>query len=221
MDNRTWQRFLRFGGPAGDNCAEHTTILALEKYLPVLAKNALVADIGAGGMTHSLRLVKLGYKVIAVDPRYPGTGEKGNLTAIPGDMHELPIGSGTIDLVFANHVWEHSIAPLIALAEFNRVLKPDGFLFLGLPDHVEKWVKDHYSGHVFVPTELQIENLMDLAGFSIMRDDIVQENGDERDFMRMRVVLCKKTAEFSFPPEAKSYEPTEQPACGTSPRVQV
>jgi len=52
---------------------------------------------------------------------------------IQGDIYTLPFKSGQIDFVFIYGVLEHLEKPIIALKEIFRVLKPKGFLALGVP----------------------------------------------------------------------------------------
>jgi SAM-dependent methyltransferase len=51
------------------------------------------------------------------------------------------IANGTFDFVVANHVLEHVTDPIGALAEWHRILKPDGLLLLSLPD--KRYTFDH------------------------------------------------------------------------------
>src|SRR2546427_11184570 len=44
------------------------------------------------------------------------------------------ISNGEVDFVIANHVIEHLEAPVQALIEWYRVLRPGGYLFLAVPD---------------------------------------------------------------------------------------
>ena len=43
-------------------------------------------------------------------------------------------GDESLDFVIANHVLEHIEDPIAALSNWARVLRPDGVLFLTLPD---------------------------------------------------------------------------------------
>lgn len=45
-----------------------------------------------------------------------------------------PVPSGSLDFVVANHLLEHCENPVRALAEFHRVLKKHGTVYLALPD---------------------------------------------------------------------------------------
>ncbi|HMG28077.1 MAG TPA: class I SAM-dependent methyltransferase [Acidimicrobiia bacterium] len=45
-----------------------------------------------------------------------------------------PFGDSSLDFVIANHLLEHLEDPIAALLEFERVLRPGGVVYLGLPD---------------------------------------------------------------------------------------
>jgi len=49
------------------------------------------------------------------------------------DMHELPFPAATFDIVYSSHTLEHALDPVQVLAEFRRVLVPDGQLVLVVP----------------------------------------------------------------------------------------
>ena len=52
----------------------------------------------------------------------------------------LPDGSQ--DFIIANHLLEHVADPIGALEEWYRLLRPDGILFLALPDKRVTFDKD-------------------------------------------------------------------------------
>jgi ubiquinone/menaquinone biosynthesis C-methylase UbiE len=45
-----------------------------------------------------------------------------------GDAHRLAFPDGAFDVILSSEVFEHLIAPEVALKEFRRVLKPDGVM---------------------------------------------------------------------------------------------
>jgi SAM-dependent methyltransferase len=60
-----------------------------------------------------------------------GARVRRRLVSEAGRLHDVP--DGVYDLVLASHVLEHVANPLAALAEWRRVLRPDGRLVLVLP----------------------------------------------------------------------------------------
>lgn len=58
-----------------------------------------------------------------------------------GDAANLPFRSNSLDYVVSSHVLEHTANPVAALAEWYRVLKPDGLVYLVVPDRRYTW--DH------------------------------------------------------------------------------
>lgn len=83
-----------------------------------------------------------------------------------GDMHQLPWDDAYFDIVTARHSLEHSISPLVALFEINRVLRLGGRAYIVVPAPVSEWVMkwpDHFS----VLPKTMWEKLFSDAGFEI------------------------------------------------------
>ena len=51
-----------------------------------------------------------------------------------GDAEALPLRDSSVSFLIASHLFEHLENPIAALKEFERVLKPHGILYLGIPD---------------------------------------------------------------------------------------
>lgn len=51
------------------------------------------------------------------------------------DIHELPFSDGEFDFIYASHILEHAVAPIIALEEIYRVMKPGGEGLFWMPYH--------------------------------------------------------------------------------------
>lgn len=59
------------------------------------------------------------------------------------DVHSIPFPNNSFDVIFCNHVLEHVEDDLLACAEFNRVLKPNGWGILQSPVYpLEKTIED-------------------------------------------------------------------------------
>lgn len=58
-----------------------------------------------------------------------------------GDAANLPFRNSSLDYVVTSHVLEHTADPVAALAEWYRVLRPGGIIYLVVPDRRFTW--DH------------------------------------------------------------------------------
>ena len=74
-------------------------------------------------------------------PRFEKVHGKGYITAdiesplakVKMDIHEIPFGENTFDVVLCNHVLEHVDDDIKAMSEIHRVLKPGGFAIMQVP----------------------------------------------------------------------------------------
>lgn len=98
-------------------------------YLNLRERNRFLGSFPTGSMLLNLgsgfRSSPLGF--VAIDREaYPGVGVRGDLTG-------LPIREGTVDGILCEMVLEHVPDATAAVAEFRRVLKPGGRLYLAVP----------------------------------------------------------------------------------------
>ena len=85
-------------------------------------------------------------------------------------LHEIPVADGHFDVVVCNAVLEHVRNPAEAMAEFRRVTKPGGILYLVVPfmqpEHLD-------------PTDYQrytidgLRELVHVHGFEVVESDAV------------------------------------------------
>src|SRR5579863_3939224 len=104
---------------------------ALLRLMPPMA----IADLGAGEGAFALLLAQRARKVIAVDnsakmievgrEQAARHGVK-NVEYRLGDMEEVPIKAGAVDLAFFSQSLHHALHPERAIAEAWRILKPGG-----------------------------------------------------------------------------------------------
>jgi SAM-dependent methyltransferase len=66
-------------------------------------------------------------------------GREPNRADFFGHACALPFFDHTLDYVIASHVLEHVANPVAALAEFHRVVRPGGLLYLVVPDRRRTW----------------------------------------------------------------------------------
>jgi SAM-dependent methyltransferase len=77
---------------------------------------------------YMLKLMRGNPLYVSADLRQPDAGQHIDATRIP-------YPDGSFDVVIANHVLEHIPEDRKALAEFARVLRPDGLLLLAVPQN--------------------------------------------------------------------------------------
>ncbi len=99
-------------------------------------------DLGSGLGRHSVYMAKKGFAVTAMDISDYGIDylksrakkENVNLSCSVADMHNLPYDDNSFDCILAYHVIYHTDTNgfVQSLKEIERVLKPNGELFLTL-----------------------------------------------------------------------------------------
>ena len=133
-----------------------------------LFKDKVVVDAGCGSGKFAAAIARFGAKqVIGLD-----IGEKGlefaraQAEKVPygkrldyryGSLLEMPLESAAVDMVWSNGVIHHTLGYEQCLAEFARVLKPGGELFLYVdgPSGLFELMCDTFvAAHVDLPREL-------------------------------------------------------------------
>jgi ArsR family transcriptional regulator len=144
---------------------------ALLKLMPPMT----IADLGAGEGTISQLMAQRAKRVIAIDnsekmvefgaelARKHGIG---NLEYRLGDLEDVPIRNGAVDLAFLSQALHHAVHPERAMAEAWRILKPGGRIaVLDLNRHHFEEAREMYADLWLGFTELEIERFLKGAGF--------------------------------------------------------
>jgi len=84
------------------------------------------------------------------------------------DFSFLEYPDNSFDMIFARHSLEHSPMPLLTLMEWHRVAKN----WLGIILPAPEWYTFKGQNHYSVMILDQIHNLLDIAGWKIMWEDI-------------------------------------------------
>ncbi|MGD1106919.1 MAG: metalloregulator ArsR/SmtB family transcription factor [Terracidiphilus sp.] len=171
---------------------------ALLRLMPPL----VVADLGAGEGASALLLAQRAKKVIAVDSsaRMIEVGREQalrhgvkNVDYRLGDMEEIPIGDGEVDLVFFSQSLHHALHPERALAEAARILVPGGrILILDLVRHRFEEARDLYADEWLGFGEADLESLLQSAGFVNVEATVVDKEPETPQFQTLLVVGDKK-----------------------------
>lgn len=152
---------------------------ALLKLMPPL----VIADLGAGEGTISQMMAQKAKRIIAIDnsEKMVEFGSElakkhgiDNLEYRLGELEEVPIRSGTVDLAFLSQALHHARHPERAVAEAWRILKPGGRIaILDLNRHHFEQARELYADLWLGFTELEIEKFLKGAGFRNVETAIV------------------------------------------------
>ena len=124
-----------------------------------LVANKRVLDVASGEGYGSHILSKFAQSVTGIDidktsiQHASNKYRKDNLQYIESSCLNMPVDSGSIDVVISFETLEHLAEQKEMLAEFNRVLKTDGLLVISTPD------KSHYSDATGFKNEYHVKEL--------------------------------------------------------------
>ena len=144
---------------------------ALLKLMPPM----VIADLGAGEGTISQLMAQRAKKVIAIDnsekmvefgAELARKHDIGNMEYRLGDLEDVPIRSGTVDLAFLSQALHHARHPQRAVEEARRILKPGGRIaVLDLNRHHFEEAREMYADVWLGFTELELERYLKGGGF--------------------------------------------------------
>lgn len=151
-----------FGGEPVGYTGKETGVLLRLKLLQYFKLGEKVLAVGSGVGGHLQPLKKRGLLTVGLDP------ERGFLLEgrVRGNAHDfiqaigenIPLRDKTFDLVLVFEVLEHVIQPMAVLREVNRVLKPNGILFLTAPNRFYP-----FETHGLQVCQKQINNLLGIG----------------------------------------------------------
>jgi ArsR family transcriptional regulator len=152
---------------------------ALLKLMPPM----VIADLGAGEGTISQLMAQRAKKVIAIDnsekmvefgtelARKHGIG---NMEYRLGELEDVPIRAGTVDLAFLSQALHHARHPHRAVEEARRILKPGGRIaVLDLNRHHFEEAREMYADVWLGFTELELERYLKDGGFRNVETAVV------------------------------------------------
>lgn len=193
--------FDSVAGRLGRNYVPGKSWKSLAEALLRLMPPVTVADLGAGEGAFSLLLAQRAKRVIAVDTsaRMIEVGRESaarngvtNIDYRLGDMEELPIADGEVDLVFFSQSLHHALHPERALLEAARILTPGGrIVILDLARHRFEEARDLYADEWLGFAEEELESMLQKSGFTQIETSIVDKEPTPPNFQTLLAVATK------------------------------
>jgi SAM-dependent methyltransferase len=156
-------------------------LLGLDRHthLPDVSPPRRLLDVGCGAGHYIQSLAACGWQVSGVEPSAAAAeaGRAAGLEVICGDIHSANLQLGGFDVVRFNHSFEHVPDPVESLEAAWRLLKPAGYLFIGVPNTAGLWAKIFgpwwwYLGlpvHTFGFNPSNLKLLLERSGFEVVQ----------------------------------------------------
>jgi SAM-dependent methyltransferase len=129
-------------------------------------------DIGAAGGGNTRVMRDRGWRATAVDYSAEAVevARGRGLDAMRADARDLPVASGSMDLVVAFDVLEHIDEDHLVAQEIARVLRPGGTALIAVPCDMALWsAHDEAVGHVRRYTRASLAGVVAKSGLAIDR----------------------------------------------------
>lgn len=112
-------------------------------YLPAELKTGRMLDVGCGAGQYLLEMRARGWEVYGseLSKGAAAAGRAAGLDIRGGELPEAGFPAAHFDFIRLNHSFEHMPNPDAVLVEIRRLLKPDGRLFIGVPNIDSTWAR--------------------------------------------------------------------------------
>jgi ubiquinone/menaquinone biosynthesis C-methylase UbiE/DNA-binding transcriptional ArsR family regulator len=161
----------------------------------------VIADLGAGEGAFSMLLAQRAEKVIAIDnsdkmvelgSALAGKQGVARLEYRKGDLEDVPIADGTVDLALFSQSLHHAIHPERAIGEAWRILKPGGRIaILDLVQHRFVEARELYADVWLGFSEVELESMLGRAGFGDAHTAVVHKETKAPFFQTVLAVGSK------------------------------
>jgi len=172
--------------------AERRSLLGKElRRLPAPGR---ALDIGAAGGGNTRVLLGHGWQPLALEfaPTAAQIARERGLDVLRADARELPVRTGSMDLVTAFDILEHIEEDYLAAAEITRVLRPGGTALIAVPADMALWsAHDTAVGHVRRYTRQTLADVIVKGGL------VVEEMWSWNVLLRPVVSLRRKSSSGS------------------------
>ncbi len=193
--------FDELAGRFGRNYVPGRSWKGLAEMLLRLLPPLVIADLGAGEGTLALLLAQRAERVIAVDSsgkmvEYGAdvarrNGVK-NLEYRLGDLEELPLESGEVDLALLHQTLHHALHPRKAIEEARRILRPGGrIVILDLLKHGFDDARELYADVWLGFSQVELIDLLRKAHFRAIDVSVVHREEEAPHFETLMAIAEK------------------------------
>ncbi len=186
------QYFNLIAGKLGKNYCPGRSWEAIGHLALRLTPKITIADLGAGEGLVSQLLARRAAKVWCIDnsPRMVEVGTElaakndlANLTYKLGDIENVPLPDGSVDLAILSQALHHAQKPAAAVEEAFRILKPGGQLVvLDLKAHTFEKAHELYADVWLGFSESALHGFLKKAGFRKVEVTAVAREPEEPNF---------------------------------------
>ena len=199
--NKLRSYFDELAGRFGRNYVPGRSWEGLAEVLLRLLPPLVIADLGAGEGTIALLLAQRAERVIAVDSS-PKMVEYGagvarsngvkNLEYRLGDLEELPIKNGKVDLALLHQSLHHAMHPQKAIEEARRILRPGGrIVILDLLKHGFEEARELYADVWLGFSQIELSEMLRKAHFEDIEVSVVHREEDAPHFETLMAVAIR------------------------------
>jgi ubiquinone/menaquinone biosynthesis C-methylase UbiE len=199
--DKTRAFFDSVAGRLGKDYVPGKSWKSLAEALLRLMPPMLIADLGSGEGAFALQLAARAKKVIAVDAsaKMIEVGRElaarhgiNNIDYRLGDMEEIPIADGEVDLVFFSQSLHHALHPERAIQEAARILAPGGrIVVLDLVKHRFEEAREMYADEWLGFSEAELESMLENAGFVHVEASVVDKEPETPQFQTLLATGAK------------------------------
>jgi SAM-dependent methyltransferase len=153
------------------------------RQLATLRPPGELLDFGSGWGSVLNEAGRTGWRAtgIEVDERKIAFCREQGLNAVYGDLLHQPFAAGTFDAAIAEQVFEHLYSPVAYMKELHRVLRPDGVLYVAVPNFGSiaaklrgpQWEYVHPASHVRYFDRRSLADLAKRCGFEVLKPNYV------------------------------------------------
>jgi ubiquinone/menaquinone biosynthesis C-methylase UbiE/DNA-binding transcriptional ArsR family regulator len=190
--------FDSMAGRLGKDYVPGKSWKSLAEALLRLMPPMIIADLGAGDGASALLFSRNAAKVMAVDSSAKML-EVGRETAARhgienvefrlGDMEEVPIADGEVDLAFFSQSLHHALHPDRAVGEAARILRPAGRVaILDLAKHRFEEARELYADPRLGFSEAELTDLLEAAGFRNVTTSVVDKENEPPHFQTLLAI---------------------------------